>query len=171
MDEHERELKRLAEIQQAHFTNLGWLEKPSQKPSITKQVVNPTEQVMCPFCLYQDKLQSFFISTKKGISQAKAQCPECHNGMLMRTLLADMTPEQYAEWVWNYRSRGFWQKCKFSDWKVRLKNIGWAKRFWDKYKEIKGGFEVDKIIDSSGRTAKELDDLAEAYCANQHDDE
>ena len=122
------------------------------KPAKVQQVTEFTSanymmMVSCPFCLHDDKLQAFLVSTKKGISQSKAACPECKNGMMMISLTADWTPEQYAEWVFEYRKSGFWQKCKFSIWKDRLYKRGWSKQFWEKYKALKGSDESEDYWD------------------------
>lgn len=118
--------------------------------------------VMCPFCLYQGKLQQFLISTKKGISQSRAQCPECKNGMIMKSLTTDMTPEEYAEWCFAYSASGFWRKVPFERWKSRLAAIGWAQQFWDRYKELKGDSAVENYEDYVIRTQEE---------AHQHDED
>lgn len=112
-------------------------------------------QVLCPFCLYKYKLQAFLVSTKKGISQKRAKCPECGNGMLMSSLTADMTPEQYAEWCFEYSPMGFWQKVKFSKWSDRLYKIGWARRFWEKYKELKADAGIESYSDHMEQKARE----------------
>lgn len=122
--------------------------KPSKAQMVTVTVsVDYNMRVMCPFCLYDDKLRAFLVSTKKGISQARAQCPECHNGMMMKSLTTEWTPEEYAEWVYPYAGSGFWQKCKFSIWKERLYKMGWSHRFWTRYKELKGTDESESYWD------------------------
>jgi hypothetical protein len=117
--------------------------------------LNVNMKVMCPFCLKQDKLQLFLISTKKGISQKMAKCPECRNGMRMESLTADMTPEQFAEWVFEYSGSGYWQKVKFHTFKDRLYKIGWARRFWDKYKELKGESGIESYEDHMEQQQRE----------------
>lgn len=114
-----------------------------------------TQQVMCPFCLYQAKLQRFLVSTSKGISYGKAQCPDCGNGMMMKSLTAEWTPEQYADWVFPYSTAGFWRKCKFETWKKRLAQIGWAQRFWDRYKALKGSDETESYGEYMDRKSAE----------------
>jgi len=102
---------------------------------------------MCPFCLHQDKIEKYLISTSKGYHHGLAKCPECGNQMRFSSLTADWTPEQYAEFVYPYSVDGFWQKCPFEKWKDRLYKIGWAHRFWKRYKELKGeeGEETETI--------------------------
>jgi transcription elongation factor Elf1 len=112
--------------------------------------------VSCPFCLYNDKLQNFLISTKKGISQSNAECPDCHKGMRMKSLTADWNAEQYADWVYAYRLSGFWSKCPFGTWKKRLNQMGWAKSFWDRYKQLKG-------VDNPEGTTQEQEEAWKAY--------
>jgi len=125
--------KRQTEL--APNTETGVKEKT---PTFNIQTANMTDIVTCPFCLYFGKIKEFLVSTKKGISQYRAKCPECQNGMLIRSLLQEMTVEEYAEWVYNYVENGFWQKCKWYTWKDRLAKLGWAYKFWKKYRQLKG---------------------------------
>lgn len=133
--------------------------KPSKMQMVTVVVsANYNQMVMCPFCLHAAKLQAFLVSTKKGISQSKAACPECKNGMMMKSLTTEWSPEEYADWVYNYRSMGFWQKVPFNLWKERLHKIGWSHRFWTRYKELKGSDESEDYwdyLDSQQQEAKE----------------
>lgn len=101
------------------------------------------QRYMCPFCLHQDKLRYFLIQTGKGIHRGLAECPECKNKCKLSTLKADMTPEQYADFAYGYKGFGFWQKVPFETWKERLYKIGWAHRFWERYKQLKGEDEEE----------------------------
>lgn len=92
----------------------------------------------CPFCLYIGKLGEFRVQTKKGWSEKKAQCPDCKNGMMMKSLIVTQTVEEYAEWVYMYAASGFWQKIPFTKFCRRLKDLGWSYRFWGRYKALKG---------------------------------
>ena len=109
--------------------------------------------IMCPFCLHTSKLSNFIISTKKGIHQGLGQCPECKHCARWHTLTAEWTPEQYAEWVFQYSTSGFWQKTPFKTWSSRLKKIGWAYKFWKRYKQLKAetGAEEPTIIEKQER--------------------
>jgi len=135
--------------------------KPAEITQFT--TVNCNEPVMCPFCLHRAKLSSFFISTKKGISQGKAQCPECHNGMLMKSLWAQWTLQEYAEWVFKYAKMGFWQKCPFHAWKERLRAIGWSYEFWKRYRDLKGSGDVDAQFNSAEEQSDYYDKRAAEY--------
>jgi hypothetical protein len=139
--EHQKYARGLQAKRDAHQTVFGGDGAIHQKPQMTSKqaYVDFSRVVFCPFCLHEDGLQAFLVSTKEGISQSKAQCPECMNGMMMNSLVHVWTPEEYAQWVFAYARRGFWQqKCKFEQWKKRLQEKGWAKLFWDRYKELKG---------------------------------
>ena len=96
------------------------------------------QQVFCPFCIHVDKLSAFLISTKKGISQHDAKCPECKLGMRMTSLTQIETPEQFAEFAYPYAKSGFWQKVSWTKFNDRMKKIGWSYKFWLRYKELKG---------------------------------
>jgi len=125
--------KRQTEL--APNTETGVKEKT---PTFNIQTANMTDIVTCPFCLYFGKIQEFLVSTKKGISQSKAACPQCKNGMMMRSLISEMSIEDYAEWCYEYSGSGFWQKVPFRTWAERLRKLGWAYKFWKKYRQLKG---------------------------------
>jgi hypothetical protein len=110
---------------------------PRIKPEVVSESLDTLKVVMCPFCLGKDRLQVFLVSTKKGISRSKAHCPHCNNGMLLHTLLVEWSPESFADFVYGYRKSGYWQKISFADWKQKLEELGWARPFWDHYKEMK----------------------------------
>ena len=110
------------------------------KPSYfiqTKQL-DLMQEVSCVFCLHTTKLQKFFKTDAKGRTIALVECPECHNKMRLKTLLEDMTPEQYAKFVYGYRLSGFWQKCPFALFNKRLRAMGISNEFWSEYKKLKG---------------------------------
>jgi len=102
--------------------------------------MNTNQQVMCAYCLYQDQLHKFLISTKKGFHKSQAQCPDCGNRQLIRTLTAEQTPEQYAEWMYMNMPYGGWQKVPFNKWVERLRQCGWATIFWARYKQLKAEY-------------------------------
>lgn len=97
-----------------------------------------TGTYMCPFCLHQDRINAYLISTKKGYHQGLGRCPECGNNMQIRTLTLEMTPEQFAEFMFEYSCQGGWQKVKFKQFNERLFVMGWSERFWTRYKQLKG---------------------------------
>ena len=129
----------------------------SNKPQIFAEItgIDCTQMVMCPFCLVLSKLQAFLVSTSKGISQSRAECPSCHNGMLMRNLQKRWTPEAYAEWVFSYARSGFWQKITFQVWKARLADLGWSEEFWNKYRQLKGDDTGENYSDYMNRQGQE----------------
>jgi ribosomal protein S27AE len=141
--------------QQLTFGSSGKVEQRKRMVTVTDSTLPVNMLVMCPFCLYQARLQRFLVSTSKGISHLKAQCPDCGNGMMMKSLTSEWTPEQYAEFVYPYAGSGFWQKCKFETWKKRLAQIGWSKRFWDRYKALKGDDETESYGEYMERKAQE----------------
>lgn len=151
----EREMDASGDKKQAKFDKGGWLKKPAPEPIVEFTTVNANELVVCPFCLYKAQLKVFFISNKKGISQKRAQCPDCNNTMQMNSLYNDMTIEQYAEWVFGYRRSGFWQKCPFNTWKDRLYKLGWSGRFWSKYQALKADATDESFEETMNRKAEE----------------
>src|SRR3990172_2088688 len=60
--------------------------------------------VFCPFCLNFTQLWRFKF--KHGFRI----CPNCLNSMTLKTLITNMTTEQFAQWVFDYRFSGFWSK-------------------------------------------------------------
>ena len=92
----------------------------------------------CPFCLHEGLINHFLISTPKGYHHGLGKCPECGNQMQLKTLTSKMTPEQFAEFAYGYRTSGYWSKVKFTVFNRRLKELGINFRFWKRYKELKG---------------------------------
>lgn len=139
------QMKAHKDEQQAKFNTQGQATL-KQKPKITiESRYSMTEQFACPFCLGLHKLQKYLISTKKGIHQGLAECPECHNKCRFTTLTEINTPEQYAEFAYPYSSSGFWQKVPFNKWKDRLYRLGWAPRFWNRYQQLKAESIEDNV--------------------------
>lgn len=126
-----------ADIGQACFTRDGRLESLKSAAFKEQTGLDLNKVVFCPFCLAEEKVQKFLVSTKKGISTGKAQCPACGQGMMLRNVIKDWTPESYAKWVYEYSASGFWQKIRFELWKDRLYARGWSQAFWDVYRQLK----------------------------------
>lgn len=111
--------------------------EPKQKPEV-KITETFTGVYRCPFCLHLNKINAFLISTKKGYDKRLGHCPECNNNMMIKTLTSEMTPEQFADFAFDYSRQGYWQKVPFAKFSERLAVIGWTQRFWTRYKELKG---------------------------------
>jgi transcription elongation factor Elf1 len=115
------------------------LEKTELRKKVTVTVAAIyTGLYRCPFCLHEARINSFLISTGKGYHRGLGKCPECGNQMQLKTLTSKMTPEQFAEFAYGYRTAGYWQKVKFNTFNQRLKELGINFRFWKRYKELKG---------------------------------
>lgn len=114
-----------------------------------------TGQYMCPFCLYVGNIQKFLVSTKKGVSQKTAKCPDCGNTMRMKTLTYDFTIEQFAQWCCQYALSGFWKKVPFQKFNRRLKELGIRYRFWKAYKIFKGEDTTESYEDYIARKQRE----------------
>lgn len=151
-----REEKAKADLNQVSFTPLGNLEKMRSVLFRENTGCDVNKTVLCPFCLQEGQLQKFLLSTKKGLSAARGRCPSCGNGMLLRTLTHDWTPQEYAKWVFNYAGSGFWQKIPtFESWKQRLQNRGWSREFWDAYKQLKEESPREGYADRMNRLGEE----------------
>lgn len=126
-----------------------------RKPDAQFFYTSPEAKFMCPFCLYIGMLWRFSVKTKKGYSDKRAKCPECGEGMLMRTLRMKVTPEEFADWCYDY-GKGFWSKVgNFKQWNERLRKIGWSWEFWAKYKALKGEEPQESYSDYMNRQAQE----------------
>ena len=121
---------------QSKFSQNTTILKPSS--FIQTKQLDLMQEVSCVFCLYTTKLQKFFKTDAKGRTIALVECPECHNKMRLKTLLTDMTPQEYAKFVYGYRLSGFWQKCPFALFNKRLRAMGISNEFWSEYKKLKG---------------------------------
>ena len=119
---------------------------PSKFVTITEKGIDPFKKTTCPFCLSFSQLRTFLISTKKGFDRGKGSCPICGLGMQLQTLvkMEKWTAKEYAEFVFNYRTSGFWQKIQpfFQTWKKHLSMMGWTKEFWDEYKKRRDGVDL-----------------------------
>ncbi len=140
---------------------------PNKFATITEKGIDPFLYVRCPFCLSYLPMTKFLISLmgkKKGFDRGKGKCPECGQGMQLKTLqqmrtwMLAKTPEEgvqkYAVWVYEYRRSGFFQKIKFAQFNSMLKSMGWSRDFWNHYKVLKGD------LPSAEQQKKDSDDWA-----------
>ena len=111
-------------------------EKPKNE---LKQEENTFHKYRCPWCLTEHYLNQYQRHLKNGKTAKKGDCPKCGHTMLIDTLrrIYQYTPEEFAEWVYERGHYGFWHEIKFSEWKQRLNEIGIARTFWDRYRELK----------------------------------
>lgn len=113
---------------------------PSKFAKLTEKGIDPFRNTTCPFCLGLSRFRLFLISGKKGFNRALGKCPLCGQGDKLQTLVKMELwgPEEYAEFVFDYRRSGFWQKINFDTWTKRLALMKWTDRFWTKYKQLRG---------------------------------
>lgn len=126
---------------------------PHKFAVLTERSIDPYLKVTCPFCLGINPLRLFLISTKKGYNRGLGKCQMCGQGVKFRTLLwmHKASVQDYAKWVFEYRTSGFWQKIKFELWSKRLGMMKWTQPFWLEYKRLKGeadGVDVEKEEDA-----------------------
>jgi transcription elongation factor Elf1 len=114
-----------------------------------------TGEYYCPFCLHKDRINKYLISTKKGYHKGLGKCPECGNQMQFKSLTAAWTPEQFAEWAYQYSASGYWQKVPFSKFNSRLRQIGWLERFWARYRQLKGSDDNESYTEHIEREQRE----------------
>lgn len=158
---YKREHVAWADEIQAKFNARGE-PKVKQKPVTTFEgKYSMTEQFACPFCLAIHEFRRYLISTKKGIHQGLAECPECKNKCRITTLTGAMTPTEYADYIYTQVRSGIWQKIPFNKWKQRLYKLGWAGEFWKQYKKLKAQDADGTPIDDERE--KEIEQDWEAY--------
>lgn len=90
--------------------------------------------VLCPFCLNSNPLWKF--DKIFGLRT----CPFCKNRMRQETLTKNMSIEEFAKWVFDYRLSGFFGKIypDFKTWNEKLYLLGMSHSFWEKYKQLRG---------------------------------
>jgi hypothetical protein len=52
--------------------------------------------------------------------------------------LSQMNISEFAQWVYNYRLNGFFDKIDFANWNKQLKLNGISTEFWEEYRKYKG---------------------------------
>ena len=86
----------------------------------------------------------FFKRDKNRVYKKTLVCPDCKVQFRSYSLVSEnMEIEDFAKWVFDYRSVGYWQKCNRTKLMERLYQYGWAKEFWDAYKKLKDQFLKD----------------------------
>lgn len=152
---YKREQKAQDDKQQTKldFSSPTFVKSKQQKK--VDMTVQHTGTYMCPFCLHQDKFEKYLIISKKGFDKRLGKCPECSKQMMLRTLTEEMTPEQFAQFAFNYAADGYWQKVSFDKFNKRLREIGWLKPFWLKYKQLKGDDTTETYIEYMTRQQEE----------------
>ena len=127
-------------FQDAKEKTIDFKGNPNQWVKFTEKGIDPFKNTTCPFCLGYNRLRLFLVSTKKGYDRGSGKCPLCGKGAKLQTLVKMETwgPEEYAAFVFDYRSSGFWQKIKFDTWKKRLGMMGWNEQFWNEYRRLRG---------------------------------
>ena len=137
-------------------------------------------QADCPYCLLRttmDRFATFTQGTKKyphKLSRKTMRCPECGEGMRMKTLLkiTNMSVEDFAYWFWdnvfNYRMMervdgdNFFGRIR--RWRYEDRNVFWA--IYKEFKTLPSGQTIREQED------EEADDYAEyerAYKAGELD--
>lgn len=135
------------------------LAKPPNTSGIETKIEVLTTFFYCPFCLHKDYLFRFERRLPSGKVSKRYTCPECDATMRQDSLTKKQTPEEYAEWVYHYSCDGFWFKVDWKKFNKRLQELGIARRFWDKYKQLKG--------DKTETYAEHMDKAAEQDMEDQ----
>ncbi len=136
---YNREQQALRDKQQLQIDTL----KPMSNPLAEKQVDLKQQTAICPFCLFTNDLSKFLYSCGSGFHKRLGVCPECKHKSELRTLVTipTMTPQEYAQFVFDYRLSGFWEKCNFKVWRERLDSEPeQARKFWNRYYDLRGDY-------------------------------
>jgi len=120
------------------------------------------EEVVCPFCAFVGRVMEF--RTKKSerskrYSTKMFKCPDCGQGMRRDTLLKDMTPSEWARWLYfNVIMYHGYDRISFPKLLERLRKYGWASEFWEAWKAAKEGrdtSDIENYIEYARTFAKE----------------
>ena len=97
------------------------------------------EKVSCPFCLYTNHLNRFYIPLKGGRhSEKRFKCPDCGQTMLAKTLTRDIEIEELARWLYeDVILFGGYDRISWEKLKTRLKESNFANRFWNAWRAVK----------------------------------
>lgn len=120
------------------------------------------EEVACPFCAYVGRVIEFRTKKSersKSYSTRMFKCPDCGQGMRRDTLLKDMTPSEWARWLYfDVIMYHGYDRISFPKLLERLKKYGWATEFWEAWKAAKEGRErsdAEAYIDYVRTSARE----------------
>lgn len=99
---------------------------------------------LCPFCLESNELWKW--NKIKGFYV----CCVCGNSMTLNSIAQDMTTEEFAKWVFDYRLLGFWRKIfpDFETWNKKLYNLGLSYDFWNEYNRLKNEWKITHSIEN-----------------------
>jgi len=114
----------------------------------------------CPFCAYRGSLRDFRVRIKKGYSRKMVRCPDCGEGMKKRTLLRELSLEDWARWLYtsirvfkdDRTGADFYSRISWGKLLKRLSDYGFASIYWEAWKELKerfhetSGDEIDEIL-------------------------
>ena len=92
----------------------------------------------CPYCMLTGTIDKFQTKIKSGFSEKMFRCSRCKQGMRRKTLMNDMSPTEYAQWL--YAQVALYDGYHRVSWKellAGLKKHGIANEFWTAWKEAK----------------------------------
>lgn len=124
----------------------------------------------CPFCLGFAEPTRFIVYLKNYKVSKSVLCPIC--GSSFRRFTFDdvnaMSTEEFAEWVAEYSSFGFWTRVKpdFEGWKNRLYQTGQAKQFWESYRKVKPKRTDQFEKETEHMTKEQVEKMYQEYYAN-----
>ncbi len=119
-------------------------------------MINLNDLYLCPFCGYETFYYEFRLQkkNKKGYHKKYVKCPDCNNVFHKGTLMREMTPKEWAEWLYAH-IRSFWsngsdyyKKVKWEKLFGRLKELGISYSFWESWAKAKtlSAEELRRII-------------------------
>lgn len=125
-------------------------------------------EVVCPFCAWGARAVEFRTKKSeksKAYSTRMFECPDCGQRMHRTTLLKDMTPSEWARWLYfDVIMYHGYDRISFPKLLQRLKEYGWAREFWEAWRAAKEGREtsdVEDYLDYARQSSKEARDMCD----------
>jgi len=107
--------------------------------TVEAKLLYPNEY-SCPFCLFTGYISKFLVAIEKDYSEKRMQCPDCGQKMLAKTLTLNLTPKEYADWLYQSiitsKGSGF-ERISWGKLTQRLKEKGIAREFWERWKQVR----------------------------------
>lgn len=122
-------------------------------------MLNLGELYVCPYCATYQPLQSYKLKFKNS-RLTWITCPICKNKMRRGTLINDLSPYEWGEWIYlsirayrdipvpGHKDESFFNKVKFPLLIENLNKMSMITRndFWKGYKDAKAFYSMSRSI-------------------------
>ena len=117
-------------------------------------------RAVCPWCLYMGTLDGFSKMSNKFEMMKKVECPDCKNGMMVKTTRIFDDPDNdysWPNWFWEQVFMwGGYEKVRWEKVKTRMKPYPrLISIYWDCYRDFKN--DKDGASDSVHRAIDEAE--------------